>query len=54
MSLLVLMLHVLVMIRHFSFLPSRNGNTLSDIVAKHILKYIYPNFIKYNWNDREG
>ena len=38
--------------RTYSFLPSRKGNTLSDNIALHVLKYIYPNFIKYNWNDR--
>jgi aminopeptidase-like protein len=33
-------------------LPSRNGNTISDLVAKHILKYIYPEYKSYSWNDR--
>ena len=38
--------------RTFSFLPSRNGNTLSDNVARHVLKWIYPNFKNYTWLDR--
>ncbi len=38
--------------RNYSYLPSRNGNTLSDSVAKHVLKNIDPNFIKYTWFDR--
>ena len=38
--------------RGYSYLPSRNGNTISDYVAKHILKHIDPKFISYNWNDR--
>ena len=38
--------------RAYSFLPSRNGNTISDIIAKHVLKWIDPNFIEYSWLDR--
>jgi len=38
--------------RTYSYLPSRNGNTISDLIAKHVLKWIYPNFIKYTWLDR--
>ena len=38
--------------RSFSFLPSRNGNTLSDKVAKHVLKWTDSNFKSYNWTDR--
>ena len=26
--------------RSYSYLPSRNGKTLSDVVAKHVLKWI--------------
>jgi aminopeptidase-like protein len=38
--------------RSYSYLPSRNGKTISDEVAKHVLKWIDPNFISYSWLDR--
>ena len=38
--------------RSYSYLPSRNGNTISDKVAKHILKWTDPEFISYTWLDR--
>ena len=38
--------------RSYSFLPSRNGNTISDLISKHVLKWIDPNFIEYSWFDR--
>ena len=38
--------------RAYSYIPSRKGNTLSDLVAKHVLKWTDPNFIKYSWLDR--
>ena len=38
--------------RAYSYLPSRNGNSLSDMVAKHVLKWTDPNFVKYSWLDR--
>ena len=38
--------------RCFSYLPSRNGNTLSDLVALHVLKHTDPDFIRYTWLDR--
>jgi aminopeptidase-like protein len=38
--------------RAYSYLPSRNGDTISDRVAKHILKHIYPAYKRYNWSDR--
>jgi len=38
--------------RDYSYLPSRNGNTISDIVAKHVLKNICPTFKSYRWTDR--
>ena len=36
----------------YSYLPSRNGNTLSDIAAKHVLHHIEPDYKKYTWLDR--
>ncbi len=38
--------------RAYSYLPSRNGNTLSDDIAKHILKHTDQNFKSYTWLDR--
>lgn len=38
--------------RDYSYLPSRNGNTLSDLVAKHVLKYTCSTFKSYTWGDR--
>lgn len=38
--------------RCFSFLPSRDGKTLSDKVALHVLKYADPQFKHYTWLDR--
>lgn len=38
--------------RNYSYLPSRNGNTISDKVAKHVLRNIYPNYKSYDWNGR--
>jgi len=38
--------------RAYSFLPSRAGNTLSDLVAQHVLRHIDPNFRRYTWLDR--
>ena len=38
--------------RAYSYLPSRNGKTVSDMIAKHVLKWIDPNFIEYSWLDR--
>ena len=35
-----------------SYVPSRSGNTLSDKVAKHVLKNMDPNYISYTWLDR--
>ena len=36
----------------YSYLHSRNGNTLSDTVAKHVLFHIDPEYKKYTWLDR--
>ena len=38
--------------RAYSYLPSRAGDTISDQVALHVLKWIDPNFVKYTWFDR--
>jgi len=38
--------------RDYSYLPSRNGNTLSDFVARHVLKYTCSEFKNYTWGDR--
>ena len=38
--------------RSFSYLPSRNGKTISDKVAKHVLKWIDSNYKSWTWLDR--
>lgn len=38
--------------RSYSYLPSRNGNTISDKVAKHVLKWIDPDYKSWTWLDR--
>lgn len=38
--------------RTYSYLPSRNGNTKSDRLAKHVLKWTDSNYITYKWEDR--
>ena len=38
--------------RAYSYLPSRRGDTVSDDVAKHVLKWTDPNFLSYKWSDR--
>ena len=38
--------------RSYSYLPSRNGNTISDKVAKHVLKWTDPDYVNYLWLDR--
>ena len=38
--------------RCYSFMPSRNGNTLSDRVGKHVLKSIDPEHKSYLWLHR--
>lgn len=38
--------------RTYSFLPSRNGNTISDRVAKYALRNMVTEFTEYSWFDR--
>ena len=38
--------------RMYSFLPTRSGNTMSDVVAKHALKWVDSNYQTYTWLDR--
>jgi aminopeptidase-like protein len=38
--------------RCYSYLPSRNGSTLSDQAALHVLKHTDSNFKRYSWLDR--
>ena len=38
--------------RAYSFLPTGNGNTLSDKIAKHVLGHHAPQYKSYSWLDR--
>jgi aminopeptidase-like protein len=38
--------------RAYSYLPSRNGKTLSDDIAKHVLSHTDSNYKSYTWLDR--
>ena len=38
--------------RCYSYLPSRKEDTLSDLVAQHVLKHIDRNYKRYSWLDR--
>jgi len=39
---------------NYSYLPSRNGKTYSDIIAKHILKNTSSKYKTYTWLNRGG
>lgn len=38
--------------RNYSYLPSRQGDTLSDTIVQHVLGAIEPDFKRYSWLDR--
>ena len=38
--------------RAYSYLPSRNGETVSDRVAKHVLTHMAPDYKTYTWLQR--
>lgn len=38
--------------RAYSYLPSRDGNTFADKIAKHVLKHSQPDFLSYSFLDR--
>ena len=38
--------------RGYSYLPSRNGDTLSDKAARHVVKNLSSNYKSYGWGDR--
>ncbi len=38
--------------RSYSYLPSRRSDSISDKIAKHVLKWTDKNYKAYNWSDR--
>ncbi len=38
--------------RAYSYLPSRDGNCISDDIAKHVLKWIDKDYKSYSWRER--
>lgn len=38
--------------RVYSYLPSRDGDTLADRVVRHVLGHVDPDYVRYTWLDR--
>lgn len=38
--------------RDYSYLPSRKGQTSSDLMAQHVLRHICPTYKRYDWRAR--
>ena len=38
--------------KNYSYLPSRNGDTISDQIAKHVLNWTDKKYKTYNWSQR--
>ena len=38
--------------RNYSYLPSRDGNTISDLVVKHVLFHTDKKYKTFNWSER--
>jgi len=40
--------------RAYSYLPSRQEDSLADLIALHVLKHLHPDYIAYSFLDRGG